>query len=293
MDNVEKILDCGNTLGEGPVWDSRSAELFWLDIEGRRLWRWCVGAGEPESFVLSMEVGCLGLTSDEEKLLAATAEGFAFLDPRTGRLHPFLTPPEKDPAVRFNDGAVGPDGGFWAGTLSEEPSNNLYRLSPGLEAVVKVNRVRISNGIGWSPDRSCMYYTDSLTKRIDMFDYDASSGAIENRRLFVDTQDEPGLPDGLTVDSEGCVWSARWDGWKVTRYDPVGAVMEDIHLPVQRPTSCTFGGENLMDLFITSASTGLDRGDEKHAHAGSLFRLQTSIRGQSEYLFGGPRQYRQ
>jgi L-arabinonolactonase len=282
---MEKILSCENQLGEGPVWDGRSRTLYWLDIEGLRLWNWRMGQEDPVSVPLEIAVGAVGLTAAKH-LVAATAVGFAFLDPRTGGLDPVLTPAEKDPAVRFNDGAVGPDGGFWAGTLSEEPVNFLYRLDPDLTCRVKESSVRISNGIGWSPDQSRMYYTDSLTKRIDVYEYDSGTGAIANRRPFVDPADEPGVPDGLAVDSQGCVWSARWDGWKVTRYDPDGAVMQEISMPVQRPTSCAFGGEDLTELFITSAWTGLDRSDKQHEAAGGLFRLHAGVRGQEEYLFG-------
>ncbi|MBN1266201.1 MAG: SMP-30/gluconolactonase/LRE family protein [Anaerolineales bacterium] len=287
MDRVKQILNCENKLGEGPVWDNRSATLYWLDIEDPFLWSWRVDQGNPENTRLELAVGCLGLKTDG-RLLAAATQGFAYLDPHTGELQPILTPPEKDPAVRFNDGAVGPDGGFWAGTLSDEPVNHLYRLAPDLLCEVKESWIRISNGIGWSPDCTRMYYTDSPMKRIDVFDYDRASASLSNRRTFIDTSEEPGFPDGLTVDSEGCVWSARWDGWKVTRYNPAGNVLLEVPVPVQRPTSCTFGGENLKDLFITSAWTGLPRDEVRHSSAGNLFRLQTHVTGQVEYLFGVP-----
>jgi len=285
MEEVEEILNCRCKLGEGPVWDSRTSTLYWLDIDELFLWVWRVHQADPEKIPLDIAVGCLGLTA-ENRFIAATAEGFVYLDPESGAMDPVLIPQEKDPAVRFNDGAVGPDGGFWAGTLSEEPVNHLYRLAPDLACEVKESWVRISNGIGWSPDCTRMYYTDSFLKRIDVYDYDRASACISNRRTFIDTSDEPGVPDGLAVDSEGCVWSARWDGWKITRYSPNGGVLKEIPVPAQRPTSCTFGGPDMKDLFITSAWTGLPQDDPKHAAAGSLFHLHTKTAGQAEYLFG-------
>jgi sugar lactone lactonase YvrE len=133
-----------------------------------------------------------------------------------------------------------------------------------------------------------MYYTDTPKKVIYAYDFDPASGAIENRRNFVYTPDEPGAPDGLAVDSEGFVWSARWDGWKITRYDPAGRVEREIRLPVQRPTSCAFGGAGLDELYITSASTGLSE-QEKAAQplAGDIFRLRTEVKGLPEPKFLG------
>jgi sugar lactone lactonase YvrE len=148
--------------------------------------------------------------------------------------------------------------------------------------------VHISNGIGWSPDGETMYYTDSPRQVIYAYDFEPGSGAISNRRVFVRTPESEGVPDGLAVDSEGCVWSARWDGWRVTRYDPEGQVEREIRLPVARPTSCAFGGENLDELFVTSAWIDVDeQARREQPHAGDLFRIRTGVRGQAEPLFLG------
>jgi len=284
MTEAELVLNSANKLGEGPLWDHRSGTLLWLDIEQAQLWQWQVGHCDPHALALPGTAACLGLTAGG-MLVAGTAEGFAFLNPVTGKLDSILIPAEKDAAVRFNDGAVGPDGGLWAGTLSDNPVNHLYRLAPDLSYAVKESGIRISNGIGWSPDHKRMYYTDSLSRRIDVFDYDMECADISNRRCFADFSREESVPDGLAVDSEGCVWSAHWDGWKVTRSDPDGKLMSEIRLPVQRPTSCAFGGPDLQDLYITCAWTGLDRSRPEHAAAGALFCLHTAVCGQVEYLF--------
>jgi sugar lactone lactonase YvrE len=146
----------------------------------------------------------------------------------------------------------------------------------------------ISNGIGWSPDNKTMYFTDSMPRTIYAYDFDPITGAIENRRSFIHTPDEPGVPDGLTVDSEGFIWSARWDGWKITRYDPDGKLEREIEVSAQRPTSCTFGGPDLDELYVTSASVGMDWMDRvKQPAAGNLFRIRVDVKGLPEPKFAG------
>ena len=133
-----------------------------------------------------------------------------------------------------------------------------------------------------------MYLTDTLRQVIYAYDYDAASGEIDHRRVFIDSSSEPGYPDGLTVDSQGFLWSARWYGWKVTRYDPAGTAEREVRLPVQCPTSCAFGGPSLTDLFITSAWTALSEEQRRQQPmAGDLFRLQTDITGQAPYQYAG------
>jgi sugar lactone lactonase YvrE len=148
--------------------------------------------------------------------------------------------------------------------------------------------IGISNGMGWSPDQSTMYFTDSTRKIIYAYDYVVETGEIENRRVWVDSQAESGEPDGLCVDSEGCVWSARWDGWRISRYDPQGKLMFELRTPVQRPTSCTFGGSDLQTLFITSAWSGLTKSERRtQPLAGDLFIVETDVLGQTPNLFMG------
>ncbi|HEV2579310.1 MAG TPA: SMP-30/gluconolactonase/LRE family protein, partial [Ktedonobacteraceae bacterium] len=171
---------------------------------------------------------------------------------------------------------------------SRQPEGSLYRLDPDHSLHVMETNIRISNGIGWSPDRRLMYFTDSPLRMIYVYDFDAASGALENRRPFVHTPTEKGVPDGLTVDSEGFIWSACWGGWKITRYDPAGKVERVLQLPVQYPTSCAFGGASLDELFITSAWTALS--EEKRRQqplAGDLFRADVGVKGLEEPKFAG------
>jgi sugar lactone lactonase YvrE len=163
----------------------------------------------------------------------------------------------------------------------------LYRLDPNGNYREVISGVGISNGLGWSPDNRLMYYTDSRKRTIWVYDFDFESGAISNQQIFVTTPQEY-IPDGLTVDAEGYVWSAKWDGWKVVRYAPDGSVDIEVELPVQRPTSCIFGGSDLTDIFITSASTGLSKSElAEQPLAGCVFIVDSGTKGLPEPRFAG------
>jgi ABC-type nitrate/sulfonate/bicarbonate transport system ATPase subunit len=167
---------------------------------------------------------------------------------------------------------------------------SLYRLDTDGRVSRMDTGFHVSNGLGWSPDNRRFYFTDSGPKRIYVYDFDLEGGAVENRRTFVQVPDGVGVPDGLAVDAEGFVWSAHWDGWCVTRYDPDGKVDRVINLPVPRPTSCAFGGPDLTTLYITSARIRLSAGQLAEAPlSGSVFALQSGIRGLARNALRGLR----
>jgi L-arabinonolactonase len=287
MSQVERVLAVQNELGEGPVWNVEEQALYWVDILEGHLHRLHPASGRREFFDAGLAVGALAFRASGG-LVLATENGFAFWDPRNQQLQVVADPEADRPDSRFNDGAVDRQGRFWAGTMGEGPTSALYRLDPDGSVHTMETGITISNGIGWSPDNRTMYYTDTPLRVIYAYDFDPASGAIENRRSFVHVPDGDGLPDGLTVDSEGFVWSACWDGWKVIRYDPDGGVERKVELPVQRPTSCTFGGPDLDELYITSAWIALSAAERKDQPlAGDLFRLKTNVRGLEEPRFLG------
>jgi sugar lactone lactonase YvrE len=287
MDEVERVLRIGNRLGEGPLWSVDEGALYWVDIEGNRLYRFRPADGTLESFDTGLPVGGLGLRASGG-LVVATKNGFAFWDPHTLSLT-FIADPEADkPEARFNDGAVDRRGRFWAGTLAPGATSSLYRLDPDLTVHTMETGITASNGIGWSPDNRTMYFTDTRRKTIYAYDFDVATGHISNRRSFVFTPDEEGVPDGLAVDSEGFIWSARWGGWKVSCYDPSGKLEREVRLPVQYPTSCAFGGDRLDELYVTSARTRVSEEQiREQPFAGDLFRLGMGIRGLPEPKFAG------
>jgi len=293
MNQVEHVLTVQNKLGEGPVWSAEEQALYWVDIENNSFFRYFPTTSKYESFDVGVPIGVLALRA-AGGLVMATKNGFAFWDPKTQALQ-FLANPEADkPHTRFNDGAVDSQGRFWAGTMCglpeicSAPEGSLYRLDPDGSVSIMETGIFIANGIDWSPDTKIMYFTDSTRHVIYAYDFDPATGAIENRRPFISTPDEIGVPDGLTVDSEGCIWSARWGGWKITRYDPTGKVEREIQLPVQCPTSCAFGGANLDELYITSAWNELSVEQKKNQpYAGDLFRVKTDTKGRVSPKFAG------
>lgn len=191
-------------------------------------------------------------------LIAATSDGFAALD--AGHLTPLASPLGQDPTVRMNDGACDPRGRFFAGSMSYDASagrGHLYRLDLDGSVAAVWGGLTISNGIDWSPDGSLMYLTDSATKTITAFTYDADTGSITGPRRFLILDGTAGEPDGMAVDADGNLWIAMWNGWQLRCYSCDAALLDVVDLPVQRPTSVAFAGSDLTDLYITTSRFGL------------------------------------
>lgn len=287
---ADVALEAGDILGEGPVWSTREQSLYWVDIKKPCVRRWTPDTGEQRVWPVTAEIGSMALRSRGGMVLALR-DGFALLDLESGEVAPLHDPEPGQLGNRFNDGKCDPQGRFWAGTMDCEEKDclgSLYRLDPDHSCHRMVEGIICSNGLGWSPDGRTMYYTDTWTHRIDAFDFEPATGEVGNRRPFAEIPEGEGGPDGLAVDAEGGVWSARWDGWKVVRHAADGSVDAVVELPVPRPTSCAFGGPDLRDLYITSASTGLDLAALAQAPlSGSVFRVRTDVRGQEDHEFGG------
>lgn len=286
MTEVELVLDCKNQLGEGPMWSAAEKALYWVDILDNCFHRLDPRTGQTRRYAIDTMVGTVVLRQSAGFVLA-TQRGFEFYDGQSSEAKLIAAPEAGKPNSRFNDGAVDRQGRFWAGTMGQRDAA-LYRLDADLSVHKMETGISTSNGIGWSPDNRTMYYTDSSPRQIYAYDFDAATGQIANRRIFVQLPESDGVPDGLTVDSEGCIWSAVWDGWRIVRYTPDGAVDREVSVPVQRPTSCMFGGDNLDELYITSARTGFSEEDLKSQPlAGGLFRFRPGVKGLPEPLFAG------
>lgn len=275
-------VPCSATPGlltEGPRWDAERDELLWVDIVGSRLHRARFGTDgllhEVASIQFDRFVGAVAPVAGGGYILAA-GTGFLFADPSGAVLE--LAQPEADrDDVRMNDGACDPQGRFWAGTmaLDEAPGAGvLYRLELDGSCTTVLTGLTISNGIGWSPDGSSMYLSDSGTRRIDAFDFDGANGDIAKRRTIARIAEPGAAPDGLTVDEAGDIWVALWGGGALRRYSPEGSLLSTVPVPVDRPTSCAFGGPGLTTLFITTARHGLDDTDlARQPDAGRVFRV--------------------
>ena len=287
---VELALDARAELGEGPVWDAHAACLYFVDILQGQIHRFDPATHAARAFDVGQPVGAIGLTEADD-LVLAMRDGFARFDPAQRRVS-MIAEVETDRAdLRMNDGACDRAGRFWAGTmaLDERPSAGaLYRLDSGGRVETMLRAVTISNGIDWTLDDRRMYYIDSPTQSVDIFDFDVASGAIAHRRRFVWIPPADGVPDGLTVDADGGVWVSLWNGSAVHRYTPDGTLDRIVRLPVTHPTSCAFGGAALRDLYITSASIALDaRERERQPHAGGLFRCRPGPAGRAPFRFRG------
>ena len=294
MVQVTSQLDCvhkgDHLLGESPVWSVQEEALFWVDIQAPAILRLDPSSGATRTWTMAEPVGSIALRA-RGGLLAAMKSGFHFFDPATGTLRPISDPERHLPENRFNDGRCDRFGRFWAGTMSEtsrEPMGSLYCLEPDLTVRLVKSGIIIPNSLAWSPDDRVMYFADSSRRRIWAYDFDLDEGEISNQRVFVDASDHPGVPDGSTVDADGCLWNAEHGGSRVCRYTPAGRLDRVIELPVTQPTCCVFGGPRLETLFITSARENLDAAQlAAEPLAGAVFAIDLDLSGLPEPGFAG------
>lgn len=246
---VSRAITAGAQLGESPRWDPRSGRLLWVDIEGR-----AVRIGE-RSIPVWARVGCASWTDDDDVVLVGLADRLALLDLRDESLATLVEIPHAG-HMRLNDGVCDARGRFWVGSMAIDESPGLAALYRYAEGVLEpiVGGIGLSNGIGWSPDATLMYYVDSLTQHVEVFDYDLGSGAIAERRTFAEIAREDGIPDGLAVDDEGGIWVALWGGRCVRRYAPDGDLVDVVDVPAENVTACCFGGDDRRSLFVTTAA---------------------------------------
>jgi sugar lactone lactonase YvrE len=288
-DRLEIVLDARAELGEGPVWDAARRRLLFVDIMRGDLHVFDPATRTDRVVNVGRFVGAVACATDGG-WIAAAAQGFYRVSPDTGDVALVADAAPGRDDVRMNDGNVDPAGRFWAGTMSLDRTPGqgaLYRLDPDGRVHTMLEPVTTSNGIDWSPDGRFMYYVDTPTRRVDIFDFDVASARASNRRVFVDLQAERGRPDGLVVDAEGGVWVALWRGAAVRRYRPDGSLDRVIGLPVELVTKCAFGGPALTDLYITTAWRGLSEEERRgQPLAGGVFRAAPGVRGQPARLFG-------
>jgi sugar lactone lactonase YvrE len=312
---AEPVGDVTATLGEGPYWVPGEGRLLWVDIYEGQLHSTDVASGATDSVKLDTggrsgpadrestggrsgpvgrgntggRSGPVGREGTVSAAFPVVGGGILIAEDSRLTLRFPADGGERRPArvvaevparagVRFNDGAVDPAGRVWIGSMhtgETEPLGELYRLDPGGVLTPVARNVTVSNGLGWSPDGARLYYVDSPSRKIDMFDYDAATGEAFSRRLFADLRYADGMPDGLTVDADGCVWVAMWGGAALRRFTPAGKPDVMLPVPVAKPTSCAFGGPDLSELYVTTASIGLsDSARGAQPLAGRLLRLR-------------------
>lgn len=289
MSEAECVLDARAALGEGAVWCDRGQRLYWVDIQAPALHRFDPITGHDESWPMPELIGCLAL-GPERRVVVALASGLAWFDPDTSELQRFLPIEANQPETRLNDGRCDRQGRLWVGSMgrnSEEPRGTLYRCT-ATEAAPMRTGLRVPNCTAFSPDGRRMYLADTPTRTIRAFDLDPTTGELSSERDFASLPSFRGLPDGGTVDAEGGLWVAHWEGGRVSRYTRDGQLDRSVRVPVPRVTCCTFGGPELDTLFITTARAGLEQAAlERASLAGGVFAIKPGVRGLPEPRFGG------
>ena len=279
-------------LGEGPVWNRAEQCILWLDVLRGQIHSYYPETKTHKTFNVNRMVGAVVIRR-AGGLLAALQDGFALINTNYNTVIPIADPEAQLPGNRFNDGKCDPAGRFWAGTMSltEAPNaGSLYVLEPNLSVSKKIEGTTISNGMAWSPDNSTFYYIDTPTMQVVAYDYNTATGEISNKRVAIQVADEEGYPDGMTIDTEGMLWIAHWDGWQVARWNPnTGEKLLSIPLPVARVSCCTFGGETYEDLYITTAKKELSEKELKEQPlAGALFIVRNcGFKGMAPFEFKG------
>jgi sugar lactone lactonase YvrE/DNA-binding IclR family transcriptional regulator len=286
---VECVLPWGAHLAEGPVWSAREKRLYWVDILAPSINRFDPATRSNEEVALPRLVSAV-VGRRDGGLVALTQGGLERFDFASGTLAPLVDPEVEISDNRFNDGKCDRQGRLWAGTMrldASRASGSLYAIKPDLSWERHESGLTVANGLDWSPDGRIFYFADSAPGRIYAYDFDESTGTLKRRRVFAEIDAAAGRPDGLTVDSEGCVWCAIWDGWCLHRYAPDGRLLREVKLPIPRPTSVAFGGDDLKTLFITSARVRLpSRILAEAPFSGGLFTLPVDVPGLPAAEFG-------
>jgi sugar lactone lactonase YvrE len=287
MVEVTCVANTKDVLGEVPRWHQTEQALYWIDALKPAIHRLDPATGEVESWTPPEKLGSFA-PSAGGGLVIAGRNGFALYDPRSGHFERIADPESNAAENILNDGRCDSRGRFWAGSMTKTmkgASGRLYRVDHGRVDALD-DDIWVSNGVAWSPDDKTMYFADSHVHTIFAYDYDIAAGAIGKRRVFAETSCRSGVPDGASVDAEGFVWSAMFDGDCLARYAPDGRLERTVPMPVSRPTACAFGGGDLRTLYVTTARFRMP--PEKLAtedYAGGLLALDVGVKGLPEPMY--------
>lgn len=287
---AELVLDLQMTLGEGPAWDAKRGLLYWVDILSKKVYTYAPTQNEHKVYEMPQYVSAV-VPKKQNGLLLFMQDGIYSWENFDSEPQ-LMQPVEENLANnRSNDGKCDPRGRFFAGTMemgAKKHAGALYCFDVDGFFSKKIANVTISNGMAWSPDHQTMYFIDTPTQVVKAFDYDLETGEMTNERIALRIPKEEGSPDGMTIDAEGMLWIAYWGGYKVARWNPnTGECIGEVEVPAAQVTSCTFAGDQLTDLYITTARVGLkEKALFEQPYAGGLFRIQTNVKGAPTYAFG-------
>jgi len=284
------LAEVEDLLGEGPIWHPGERALYWVDALGCTIRRYDAQSGDVRSWPTPEPIGSLVFRA-EGGIIAGMKSGFRLIDLDRGTFET-VADPQPGETILLNDGKCDRRGRYWCGTMDmslTKTAGILWRLDADLSYHAMDSGITISNGIAWSPDDTVMYYADTRAESVYAYDFDVEEGTVHNRRIFLSTADLPGRVDGATVDTEGGYWCAMIHAGHIARYTPDGRLDRKIDLPVSHPTMCTFGGDDLDELYITSATRFLDaEGRKAEPQAGALFVVKNlGAKGLAEPFFAG------
>ena len=289
INKVQLVFDSKSELGEGAIWNHKTGELLWIDIKGEILNFYDPKTGNNKEMFTGQMIGTV-VPAVSGGVLVALQSGIYSFNPESGTKQLIIDPEADKPDNRFNDGKCDPAGRFWVGTMStvgEQNAGTLYRFDPDSSIHKMINRVSISNGIVWSADKTKMYYIDTPTRKVMSYDYNNETGDINNPQVAVDIPGGMGYPDGMTIDAEGNLWVALWDGSAVGCFNPEsGKLLRKIEVPAKNVTSCAFGDDDLGTLYITTARESTSEEDlKKFPNAGGVFKIRPGVKGVEAFFF--------
>jgi len=288
-EKIEKVSSIRSELGEGPCWDEIEKTIYWVDIIKKNIHSYNFEKNIENTISLKKYVGSIGLRKTGG-LIAAIEDGFYFINEKSENIK-LIKNVSGNINKRFNDGKVDALGNFWAGSVSldeKQPIGRMYCLKSNLEMIELFNSITISNGIAWSLDNKKMYYIDTPTMSVDVFDFDIENSNLSHRRTLLKIPREIGYPDGMTIDIDDKLWIAHWGGYQVCRWDPdTKKILERIKIPAKRVSCCSFGGNDLSDLFITTAKSGFTENinETNDKDSGFLYKIPTKTIGLKSFRF--------
>jgi sugar lactone lactonase YvrE len=295
--NISAVVNKKCELGEGTWWDSNLQQLYWFDGFGHELYIFDPKTGGNQTFSINNKIGCVIPCRTKDTLVMCLQDGVYLFNKNSKELRCINNVESEIKNNRLNDGACDSRGTLWFGSMSMtanqenckfEVTGSLYSLTPGGELKKHFDGVGISNGIAWNADETIMYYVDSTTQCVFSYEFNAEDRELSGKKVVIEIPRNEGVPDGMTIDTEGMLWVAHFGGGRISRWDPhASRKLEEILLPVTNVTCCCFGGYDLKDMYITTATTGLTKEQlGKESLAGSLFRIKLEVQGIQQYYFG-------
>ncbi len=291
-DDLELVLDAHARTGESPTWSAREKVLYWIDVEEPALHRFDPASGKDSSWELPSQIGAFALC-ESGSVIVALRTGISRLNLEAGDCE-LLSPPPYNPLThRFNEGKCDALGRFWVATMHDplhRPSRDasvralpihVFTLADGL--IEKDASAVIGNGLAWNPTNESMYFADTPSSQIRIFDFDLETGNISSPRIFASFLQTGAMPDGAAMDCEGHYWCALYGAGRIVRLTPKGEVDREIRLPVSQPTMCTFGGADCDTLYITTAARGL--APDREPGAGGIFSCRPGVAGSPPFIF--------